>query len=247
MMQGVILHNNMSKDVFKGILTCLLCMATCLSVSAQRMVKADVLSQQLANGQKTKQEKYLYCHQDGRMVMDIHTDQGRNILLTDQHGRTEIYNPETNTLMFDKKGHLYASVDEPLQLFLQRRTQDMGMESYGFQLDKIVQEEGKYLKKIFKSSQSTSQCAKVEIVYENYLPVFMAFYDRKDKPINKIYYAHYDFKQRFVFPQRITEISYIGAKDSMIRLDVYSNIKVDTYDAMFDYQAPADAERKEMP
>lgn len=149
--------------------------------------------------------------------------------------------------MFDKKGHLYASVDEPLQVFLQRRTQDMGMESYGFKLNEVLQEDGKYLKKIFKSTEAASHCAKVEIVYENYLPVFMAFYDRKDKVINKIYYAHYDFSQRFVFPQRITEISYMGTKDSMIRLDVYSNIRVDVYDEMFDYKVPADAERKEMP
>lgn len=246
-MMGVILHKILSKGVCTGILTCLLCCAACFPASAQRMVKADVLSQQLAKGKKTKQNKQLFCKQDGYMVADIHTDEGRTILLTDHYGRTEIYNPENNTLMFDKKGQLYASVDEPLQLFLQRRTQDMGLEDYGFKLDQVFQEDAQYLKRVYKSTNKDSHCAKVEIVYENYLPVFMAFYDRKDKVINKIYYAHYDFKQRFVFPHRITEISYIGAKDSMIRLDIYSNIQIDTYDAMFDYQVPADAERKEMP
>lgn len=246
-MKGVILHNIKSKDVFKGILTCLFALACCVSMQAQRLVMADVVSQQLANGKKSKQEKHLFCQQDGRMVVSIKTTEGESVLLTDQYGRTEVYNPKTNTVMFDKKGHLYASVDEPLQVFLQRRTQDMGMESYGFKLNEVLQEEGKYLKKIFKSTEAASHCAKVEIVYENYLPVFMAFYDRKDKVINKIYYAHYDFSQRFVFPQRITEISYMGTKDSMIRLDVYSNIRVDVYDEMFDYKVPADAERKEMP
>ncbi len=246
-MQGVILHSNKGKGVCKGILTCLLCCVTLFPSMAQRLVKADVVSQQLANGKKTKQEKHLYCQQDGRMVVDIRTTDGRSVILTDRYGRTEIYNPDKNTLMFDKKGQLYASVDEPLQLFLQRRTQDMGLEDYGFKPDRILQEDGKYLKKIFKNPSDGTHCVKVEIVYENYLPVFMAFYDRKDKVINKIYYAHYDFKQRFVFPHRITEISYIGVKDSMIRLDVYSNIQTDTYDEMFDFKVPADAERKEMP
>ncbi len=247
MMQGAIRHKNSGKDVFKGILTCLIAACAFCPVQAQRLVKADVLSQQLSKGQKTKQDKHLYCQQNGRMLVDITENGKRNILLTDQYGRTEIYDPETNKVLYDAKAQVYASIDEPLQLFLQRRTQDMGLEDYGFKLENSTVEDGKFIKKTFKSSDAASHCAKVEIVYENYLPIFMAFYSHKGKPINKIYYSQYDLGKSFIFPARVTEISYLGAKDSVIRLDIYSNIQVDTYDAMFDFKVPADAERSEMP
>ena len=44
-----------------------------------------------------------------------------------------------------------------------------------------------------------------------------------------------------MFPTRVTEIPMANAKDSIVKLDLYTNIQVDQDDPMFDFQVPVDA------
>ena len=210
-----------------------------LPLYAQRRVSADVAVKMIGNGNATNMTKSVYCSSDGRMISVSNTKDGRIFVLTNIHGETSIYNENSKEVAMDNRG-LMLSTDELLQIFLLRRATDMGMGAYGYQLTKTTREE-QYIKKVFEPKKQNSNCSRVEIVFDEFKPIYCAYFDHKGKIITKVYYSQYALQDRFMFPTRVTEITYANAKDSIVKLDLYTNIQVDQDDPMFDFQVPVDA------
>ena len=63
--------------------------------------------------------------------------------------------------------------------------------------------------------------------------------------VKKTYYSHYVELPMITFPTLVTQISYDGRGDSIIRREEYRNVRTKDFpkDALFDYKVPADARR----
>lgn len=208
--------------------------------SAQRLVSADVQSSQVTAGRKTVVSKSVFCRNDGTFVSHYKSNGREFYIVSSRLGVTRVYAPATNEAMTDTQG-LFSPKDELLYIFTTGGSQDLGLSEYGFRL-KSTAKDGDYIVRNYVATKSGSKCERVEIAYKDYLPVFAAYYDKKDKVITKTYFSQYGRTGTFAFPMRVTEVTYGREKnDSTVKLDVYTNLKVDVDDPMFHYEVPSTA------
>ena len=208
----------------------------------QRLYSANAESKTLQDGKYAKINRQIYYRTGGNLNILYSNPSGEEYYSsTSPFGLTTFYYPATKesvTLGRD----FFSADDELLCLFAGGGAEDLGLQRFGYLL-KSSSKDGKYTVRRYEPREKGGRCARVELVLdESYLPVYCAYFDAKDKLLTKTYYSGYTFVKDFVFPQRVTEISYFGAKrDSTVRLDIYSRIKVDEPSPMFDFRVPSDA------
>ena len=131
-----------------------------------------------------------------------------------------------------------SSHTELIFIYLSGHVDDLGLGYFGYKAGATVREDG-YVKKTFTASDST--LPKVEIVYEDYLPIYCAYTSPDGKLLSKKYLSDYKSYGRLVLPHRITDISYGKNRDSSVVRTIYSSVKIDVDDPNFNFQIPADA------
>jgi hypothetical protein len=87
----------------------------------------------------------------------------------------------------------------------------------------------------------------VEIVYENYLPIYCAYTSSGGKLLSKKYLSDYRSFGRFTLPMRVVDINYGDKKDSSVVRTLYSSVKVDTDAPEFSFEVPANATPLQLP
>lgn len=223
-------------DLIRKILCLALLAAVCLPVSAQRKVSADVEVKTVAKGKRTTVTQSVYCTSNGRLVTLFKTPV-EYYFLTNTKGEAQFYTPSTGEVL-SKYDPSLSSHSDLVMLFLSGHIDDLGLGFLGYKPGATTREDT-YIKKTFKSSDPTK--ATVEIVYEDYLPVYCAYTTPGGKLLSKKYLDNYQRFGRFVLPLRITDISYGTGRDSTVVRTIYSNVKVDAEDPNFDFRIPADA------
>lgn len=214
------------------LLSCLIC----LPGLAQRKVSADVEVKTVANGKVSTVTKSVHCRNDGRMVTVFKTPV-TSYAITNTKGELKLYDPATNQV-FSQIDQEMSSWNELVQLFLNGRIDDLGLGYFGYRATSTGRD-GEYTKKTF--THTDSQRPKVEIVYENYLPIYCEYTSPEGKTVSKKYLSGYKTFGRFTMPLRITDISYGKGRDSTVTRTVYSSVRVDADDPAFDFEIPADA------
>ncbi|MDO5442411.1 MAG: hypothetical protein Q4G10_01945 [Bacteroidia bacterium] len=207
------------------------------SVSAQRKISADVEVKQVADGKVMTINKRVHCANSGLVVTHFLKPE-EYYVLTNANGEMKMYMPKTNEVLMENSSGL-SSRDELISIFMSGRADDLGLAAYGYKLQSTVREEG-YIKKTFTST-SKQESPTVEIVYENFLPIYCGYLNDGGRTVRKVYFSKYALEGRIMLPTRMTEINYVSTKDSTVARMVYSNIQVDKDDPMFDFQIPADA------
>lgn len=209
----------------------------------QMRLSVDVTTVQVSQGKKVTTERSLYLHPDGRLVAEQHRPT-RLVTLTNSLGEIRIYDPQSNQLvvMNDKE---MASSKELVSMFASGSYVDMGLPMYGYQQSDVRNEGGLLIKSY--TPTATNAIAKVELVFENHLPICMIYYNAKGDEVRKLYFSRYSYG-RIPMPMRITEIEYTTERDSLVRLSTYSNLLFDSNASseMFDYKIPAEAVRSEV-
>lgn len=224
--------------------TLLLVLAIPLVAGAQVRLSVDEQSVQAAGGKKMTSERSLYLNADGRLVVEQLRPQ-HTIALSNTLGEMRIYDTASNevAILNDKE---FASSKEMISIFASGGYVDMALPLYGYNQSDIRSENGLIIK-TFKP-QTTAATAKVELVFQNHLPICMIYYNAKGEEMRKLYFSRYQY-ERIPLPMRITEIEYTTAKsDSLVRLTTYSNLRFDfeANSELFDFQIPADAKRVEI-
>lgn len=177
--------------------------------------------------------------------MHTYMNQAELYFLVSRLGVVRMYSPMTNEVINDVQGMMSAE-DELLYLFANGKGNDLGLSEYEYVISSSTRE-GEYLKRVFTAKSNASKCAKVEIAYKNFLPICAIYYDKKGNVITKTYLSNYEMTGNFTFPKRVTEVTYFMEKgDSTVRLDLYSNIRVNQPDPMFDFEIPSDAKVLDM-
>ncbi|MBO4455920.1 MAG: hypothetical protein J5759_05675 [Bacteroidales bacterium] len=157
--------------------------------------------------------------------------------IANSKGEFQLYNPESNEVMSQYDPSL-SSTTELVSIFMSGRVDDLGLGFLGYRLAETGREEG-YVKKTFKHSDPLHPV--VNIVYDNYLPIYCEYISPEGKVINRKYLSNYQQFGRMTLPLRSTDISYGNGRDSTVVRTIYSSVRIDTEDPAFDFSVPADA------
>ncbi len=162
---------------------------------------------------------------------------------TNAKGEVTIYIPKDNTVTFLQSSQ-YSSSSELLYFFVNNLTQDMGLKNEGF-IQADTHREDNYVVTNWNSPPGMKVVNTVELVSENFLPVYAQYQDIKGKVLKKIYYYDYFTGDQFCLPKKITEITYTTDGDSTVRRTTFSNIKTGTQanSQLFDFKIPDDAKK----
>ena len=213
------------------------------ALSAQNRVSVDAEIKQVNKGQSMTVQKGIYLNANGRMVVRfLHPEE--YYMVTNTFGEARVYHPKTNEVMV-MNDQMLSSQGELIYYFLTNQTEDLGLRSLGFSLANTRVEGNMIIRTYTPPRHSRQNLSKVEIVHENHLPIYSAYYDAKGRMVERLYYSDYERLSFTAFPKRVTGISYPTANDSIISRTLYSNIKVgkDATSPHFDFTIPANARR----
>lgn len=214
----------------------ILLLAVCAPSFAQRKVSADVEVKTVLNGKLTTVTKSVYCTNNGRLVTLFRKPLSYYVV-SNAKGELQLYKTDTNEVLTQIDPSL-SSNSELVMLFMGGHIDDLGLGYYGYKAVTTTREEG-FVKKTFTAPDQN--LPRVEIVYENYLPIYCAYTAPDGKLLSKKYLSDYQRYGRFVLPLRVTDINYGKNRDSSIVRTLYSSVKVDVDDPNFNFQVPADA------
>ena len=230
-------------DIKRRIFVFSFLLLTALFAQAQKRISADVQIKQMRNHKVVTVEKTIYYQRDGKFVTHF-TKPEEYISITNTLGETKVYTPRANEVMTinDK---MYSSKNELLHTFLSNSYSDLGLGEFGFKVISQKKVGNKVVKTYRTSDARFEDISKVEIAFENQMPVYCAFFNAKQQATRKVYYSAYEHFGTFSLPLRITEIDYQSAKDSVLSRQIYSNIQIDRFrgKTYFDYKIPSSAKK----
>ncbi len=209
-----------------------------IPAAAQRRVAADVEVKTVYQGKVTTVNSQVWCQSDGTMV-SVYQSPYTYYALTNPNGEFKLYVPSTKEVYSDRRDD-YSNKDDILYLFMTGKSDDLGLTSFGYRLASSVNEDG-LLKRTYVPAVPGKGVAKVELVLENWLPIYIAYIDGSGNVLNKTYLSSYARYPRIALPLRSTSITYTARKDSTIVRTIYSNVRIDTNDPMFGFKVPSDA------
>lgn len=218
-----------------------LCLLGAGPAYAQRFFHIDEVSKTVKDGKMKVAEKQLYYTRGGDLNILWKSGGASYYSTTSPFGITQFYYPASNESM-TLDANMMKATDETLVLFADGWTEDLGLSREGFFL-KSTKKDGDFMVRRFEPRETGTICAWVEIAYNSdFLPVYCAYFDKKGKVITKTYMSNYTTVKGFVFPMRVTEISYFKEKnDSTVRLDLYKNLEIDVRSDTHSFRIPSDA------
>ena len=229
----------------KIFITVIICLTWVNGIAQNTSVSANIVTQTATGGQKltTKSEAY-YNSLSGKLIQNF-SEPVNYIIITNSKGEGLSYFPEQNKVT-GNSGELMNSEFSILGIFINKKTQDMGLSELGFGL-KDVKYEGEYEVSIWEtiSTFNTNDHAgvsKIKLVHKDFKPVFMEYFDIQNNVIKKIYYNNYTLLSSYSIPQKITEINYTSKNDSILSRTSLSNIHfIDDTHPMLNFKVPEDA------
>jgi hypothetical protein len=206
---------------------------------AQRRVAADMEVKTVYDGKVTTVGSKVYCTSAGRLVQ-VFESPAKYYTITNPDGEFKMYMPGTNEVYSERRED-FSDRDNLLYLFLSGRSDDMGLGLYGYKLSGTTREDGGLLKRTYVPSSPGKGVAKVELVLENYLPIYLAYYNAGGAVVSRTYFSSYEKFSNLMLPLRVTSVQYTSKKDSTIVRTIYSGVKLDGQDPMFEFKVPSDA------
>jgi hypothetical protein len=210
-----------------------------MSASAQRRVSADMEVKTLYGGKVTSVESKVYCNSTGDLVR-VFNSPSTYYTITNPSGEFKLYIPATNEVYSQRKED-FSDRDDLLYIFLSGRSDDMGLGLYGYKLSSTSREGEGLMKRTYIPASKGKGVSKVELVLENYLPIYLAYFDASGTVVSKTYLSSYNKFSNLVLPLRVTSVQYTSKKDSTLVRTIYSNVNLDGNDPMFSFKVPSDA------
>ncbi len=214
---------------------------TPLALGQSHKLSVHKKSQILKSNQKQTIEAKCYYSQESGVVVTHYFEPKEFIKKTNRKGEMQIYFPEENKVSIQQDSY-FSSENELIYYFVNNFIEDLGLKKEGFSMTDTEYDEN-YLVTTWKPDEEMKIIEKVEIVFENNIPIYSAYYNKNNKIIRKIYYNDYYKGGNFVLPRKITEITFKSPTDSTIKRTIFSDIKknheVDSY--YLDFKIPEDA------
>jgi len=215
-----------------GVLTILSCSllvlvsATPIQSSLQKL-SFDVTIRTLFNGKSvTAKGSVYYVPSSGLMVTKMHSPMNQVVIST-VDGQLKNYDPTTNKVIFSQ-GTEFSSKNSFIYSFLSGNTADMGLASDGYKIVDTKNDEGIIVNTWAAPVNRSVEADKVEIAFQDYLPIYMGFMNAGGEIIQKTYYTNYQNLSYIRMPFTITEITYFSEADSSIMQRKYDNVKLNS-------------------
>lgn len=236
------------KAIFRksGVIACLVVIAVTASSfylfpSIER-ISMKLTSKSLQNGKSITTQAEVYYRIAGGLLVTHITSPMEYLVITNDKGEFKMYDIKANTVS-QIQGFDFSSENSFVHDFLKGNTNDMGLRKLGFILKNSKVEDNLVITNWIPPLGANPKITRVEVVHENYSPIFMSFYGKKDKPISKIYYYNYKKTGDLSLPLTITEFQYHPNGDSTVTKKTYSDILVNDQvdDKWLNYKIPANA------
>jgi outer membrane lipoprotein-sorting protein len=221
-------------------------MLVCSSYKLQQQkldkISLDLISKTLYQGKSVSLKSEVYYKSVGATMVTHFTSPKERIVITNGNGEYKEYDFKNNTVTL-LQGIDLSSKNSLFYSFLSGSIGDMGLKSLGYKLANTKVEQKMVITTWVPEGENSVKTKKAEIVHENYLPIYLAFYDINDKPMHKSFYSNFQQVGSVKMPFTITEFEYLSPTDSVITKRIYSNLKTNALvdDNYLNYKVPANA------
>jgi hypothetical protein len=188
-------------------------------------ISMDMLTRSSRKGKLTTLKASVYYTSEGKMACH-YMDPREAMVINNSKGEFTIYDFTTNSVV-QRQNYLMGTETNQLFYFLENNRGDLGLSKMGFGLQETKFKEGLRITVWSPPMQLAKDILKVEVAHDKSNPVFLGYFDKKGKAINKVYFYNYQMVGGLNFPSSVTQINYVSAKDSIISKTIYSNFKVD--------------------
>ena len=195
------------------------------SFSPVEKLSMKLVSKSLQNGKSITTQAEVYYKVSGGMLVTHIFSPVEYLVITNDKGEFKMYNIKDNTISQAQAAD-FSSENSFIHDFLNGSTNDMGLRKMGFQLKSTKVEDVMVITSWIPPLDIASKMSRAEVVHENYSPIYMAFYGKKDKLLSKIFYYNYQKMGELNIPLAITEFQYLPNGDSAITKRNYSEIKI---------------------
>jgi outer membrane lipoprotein-sorting protein len=205
-------------------------------------ISLDLISKTLYQGKSVSLKSEVFYKSVGATMVTHFTSPKEKIVITNGNGEYKEYDFKNNTVTL-LQGIDLSSKNSLFYSFLSGSIGDMGLKSLGYKLANTKVEQKMVITTWVPEGENSVKTKKAEIVHENYLPIYLAFYDINDKPMHKSFYSNFQQVGSVKMPFTITEFEYLSPTDSVITKRIYSNLKTNALvdDNYLNYKVPTNA------
>ncbi len=215
---------------------------TGFSLTGVDRVKLSMFSQSLQDGKAASLEAILYYQSlDGRLITKF-VDPLDHIMVTNRHGELTVYDPAENTV-YRRQSLEYSSENNLVYFFLHGKTRDLGLRDMGFIQTRTDFEEELMVSRWEPPASLGHLFSHIQLVHEDYMPVYAGYYDASGELVKKVYYSDYRVFPDLILPMRITEFNYLPGGDSIINRVSFSDVLINrrAESEWFEFEIPDDA------
>lgn len=191
----------------------------------------------------TLQADIFYHAVDGKMIT-VYPGKDERIIITNNKGEVVVYNPARNEVQ-TMQNAAYSTESNFLYYFLNGNLSDLGLRDMKFQLSDTRNENGMIITSWFPPKELFGVFSKIELVHEDFIPIYISYYGREGKQVKKVFYSEYTNVSEVMLPLQITEFNYLPKGDSIISRIRLDDVKVNRQanSPYFNYSIPKDAKR----
>lgn len=199
-------------------------------------------SQSLHKGKRVDVRADLFYESlSGRLLTKYHSPV-EHVMIATNKGELAIYNESDNTV-YREQSMDYSSENNLIYFFLSGKLQDLGLRQLGFELIDTEFIDGLVKTSWFPPATLYHLFGRVELVHENHLPIYAAYYDANKKLVKKVYYTDYQMYPDVILPATVTEFNYLPGNDSIVNRLRFSDIRINhqANSPWFNFKIPVDA------
>jgi outer membrane lipoprotein-sorting protein len=220
-------------------------LSTSFTPPAPSRISMKMESKILAKGKATIINAELYYQYDQGKLLTRYLKPLDYMFFTNNKGEAKIYYPTSNEVMMRQSAE-FNSEKGLLYFFLANKLSDLGLGEMGFKIMDTRFDDGLVISTWNPPGELLKSYSKVELVHESYRPIFIAYYDKKGKVIQKIFYYEYTSYPDFSMPLKVVQTDFMADGDSSITKITYSDIKIGdkANSNFFNFKIPVNAKVK---
>jgi outer membrane lipoprotein-sorting protein len=189
-------------------------------------VSMEMVTRSAQKGLVNTLKATVYYTSEGKMA-SLYAEPQPMLVTNNAKGEIMVYDFKNNSVT-QKQNFMMSTETNQLFYFLENNKNDLGLGKMGFGLKETRFEDGLRITVWQPPMQLAKDISKVELAHERSNPVFMGYFDKKGKALNKVFFYNYQTVAGLQFPSAVTQITYTSEKDSVVSKTSYSNFKVDS-------------------
>ncbi|HKL32449.1 MAG TPA: hypothetical protein VJ919_07950 [Tangfeifania sp.] len=196
----------------------------------------------LTNKNKLTTEIDLFFDKNKQTLTKYYHSSPDFVMITNSLGEIKTYYPGKNEVDYKQISEL-SSKRSLIYYFANNLTDHLGLADEGFNLESSNFEDQYYITNWRPPSYLNNRLTNVKMVFENGMPVYSEYQQNNEEVLKKIYYTNYKDFVQFRLPEKIIEISYNPAGDSIISRTVFSDVNVSPVadNSYFNFKIPENA------